>query len=246
VKTIFIKYKFLKKFFPNALNSTTYFKYLREKGINVGRYTKFYNPGTINIDIDRPHLLKIGAYCKITAGVTILTHDYSRSVLRKSHNVILPDGEKTDIGNNVFIGINSIILMGSVIGENSIVGAGSIVKGKFPSNVVIAGNPARIIMTLDEYFKRKIEKNVENIMNYINSFLSFHGRLPRDDEFGLFSILFDEHNNENATKKRIFFKVGGDFEDEVLQTYLSTSPIYNGYKELIDEFNRRKSNEKEI
>ncbi len=49
------------------------------------------------------------------------------------------------IGKNCFIGMNSIILKGTVIGDNSIVGAGSVVSGHFPENVVIAGNPARII-----------------------------------------------------------------------------------------------------
>ncbi len=49
------------------------------------------------------------------------------------------------IGKNCFIGMNSIILKGTVIGDNSIVGAGSVVSGNFPGNVVIAGNPARII-----------------------------------------------------------------------------------------------------
>lgn len=49
------------------------------------------------------------------------------------------------IEDNVFIGCNCLILKGTEIGANSIVGAGSVVCGKFPDNVVIAGNPARII-----------------------------------------------------------------------------------------------------
>lgn len=44
-----------------------------------------------------------------------------------------------------WIGANSIILPGVEIGENTVVGAGSIVVKSFPTGVVVAGNPAKII-----------------------------------------------------------------------------------------------------
>lgn len=52
------------------------------------------------------------------------------------------------IGNDCFIGSNTIVLKGTKLGNNCIVGAGSVVSGVFPDNVVIAGNPAKIIRTL--------------------------------------------------------------------------------------------------
>ena len=52
------------------------------------------------------------------------------------------------IKRNVWIGSNVIILPGVIIGENSIVAAGSVVKGKFPNNIVLGGNPAVIIKNL--------------------------------------------------------------------------------------------------
>ncbi len=50
------------------------------------------------------------------------------------------------IGNNVWIGANTTILDGSVIGDNTIIVANSLVNRRFPPNVIIQGNPAKIIM----------------------------------------------------------------------------------------------------
>ena len=49
------------------------------------------------------------------------------------------------IGDGCFIGANSILLKGTTLGKNCVVGAGSVVSGTFPDNVIIAGNPAKII-----------------------------------------------------------------------------------------------------
>lgn len=52
------------------------------------------------------------------------------------------------IGKNCFIGCNALILKGTEIGDGSVVGAGSVVSGKFTSDVVIAGNPAKVIRSV--------------------------------------------------------------------------------------------------
>lgn len=52
------------------------------------------------------------------------------------------------IGDNVWIGENVAILPGVKIGKNSIVGANSVVTHSFPENVVIGGNPAKIIKVI--------------------------------------------------------------------------------------------------
>ena len=53
------------------------------------------------------------------------------------------------IGDNVWIGDHAMVLKGVTIGENSVVAAGAVVVKDVPANVVVAGNPAKIVKELD-------------------------------------------------------------------------------------------------
>ena len=54
------------------------------------------------------------------------------------------------IGNDVWIGANAVILPGVVIGDGVVVAAGAVVNRDVPPNVVVAGNPARIVKEIDQ------------------------------------------------------------------------------------------------
>ena len=53
------------------------------------------------------------------------------------------------------IGVNVTLLPGVVIGEEALVGAGSVVTKDVPDRVVVVGNPARVIATIDEVLEKK-------------------------------------------------------------------------------------------
>jgi len=94
-----------------------------------------------HLHLDRlyPAGIHIGANCLIASGCTILSHDHCK---RFGNQPLLLD---TIIGKNCFIAVNSTILPGVNIGNEVVVGAGSVVTKNVPSNVIVAGNPARII-----------------------------------------------------------------------------------------------------
>lgn len=59
------------------------------------------------------------------------------------------------------IGSNTCIIGGVSIGDNVVIGAGSVVVKDVPSNVVIAGNPARIIRQLEADTETTTDAKVE-------------------------------------------------------------------------------------
>lgn len=64
-------------------------------------------------------------------------------------NKFIEWAEPVTIGNNVWIGGDVTILPGVTIGDNVVIGAGAVVTKSFPSNVLIGGNPARIIKDIN-------------------------------------------------------------------------------------------------
>ena len=125
----------------------------RKIGVEIGEGTCIYRDVHISSGSEP---IKIGKNCVLT-GCTILAHDASTN-----RELGIKYGEMSPmlpviIGDDCFIGYGSIILMGVSIGEGSIVGAGAVVTKDVPSRSVVAGNPARIIMTTDELVERREE-----------------------------------------------------------------------------------------
>ncbi len=57
--------------------------------------------------------------------------------------------EETLIKKGASIGSSVTLLCGVTVGENAIVGAGSVVTKDVPANTIVAGNPAKVLRTID-------------------------------------------------------------------------------------------------
>lgn len=92
------------------------------------------------------HHIEIGKGCAISDNVCIADSD-SHCIDGHMEKVKAP----IVIGDHVWIGKNVTILKGVTIGDGAVVGAGSVVTKDVLSNTVVAGNPAKLIKTIEKW-----------------------------------------------------------------------------------------------
>lgn len=107
----------------------------------IGKYTNIQDGAIIHVDKDYPTI--IGDYVTIGHGA-------------KLHGCTVHD--------NALIGIGAIVLDGAEIGKGATVAAGCLVppNKKIPENVVVVGNPCKILRDVTEEEKASILKGCMN------------------------------------------------------------------------------------
>lgn len=124
-------------------------------GLRVGK--NVYGLQGAIIDHGSCWLIEIGDDVIFAPQVYLLAHDTST----KKTTGYVKIG-KIKLGNHCFIGARAFIMPGVELGDYCIVGAGSVVTKSFPSRTVIAGNPAKVICTLEEY-EKKLETEIHEL-----------------------------------------------------------------------------------
>lgn len=125
-------------------------KWAKHIGVKVGA-NNFYGDDKEHWGSE-PYLITIGSNCDITNGVKIFTHGGGRAV--RSVDPSFDCFGKVSIGDYVYIGTNALIMPGVSIGNNVLIAAGSVVTKSIPANVVVGGNPASVICSIEEFYER--------------------------------------------------------------------------------------------
>lgn len=212
-----------------------YEQWLREQGVVIGKNLRLFNHKSIRFDTTTPGLITIGDDVSITADVSILTHDFCSSVFRQKYYDYVPGRSKVVIGNNVYIGQKAMILRGVTIGDNVIIGAGAIVTKDIPSDSVVAGIPARVICTLDEYYQKRKAKSVEEAKQYTRDLYHYRGVKPTVEDFWEEFALFyhEEKNYPEAFVERI---KNVQMPDELYDEFIKNNqPIYASFEDFLDD-----------
>ncbi len=103
----------------------------------------YFNFGCVILDVCEVH---IGDHVFIAPGVHIYAASHPlEAELRRTQEF----GQPVSIGNDVWIGGAAIICPGVTLGDRSVIGAGSVVTRDVPCDVVVAGNPARVVRQIE-------------------------------------------------------------------------------------------------
>jgi len=138
----------------------------------------------VTFDYSHCWLISIGDNVTIAPQAYLLAHDAStkrRLNYAKVGSIVIED--------NVFIGARAIVMPGVTIGRNSIVAAGSVVTKSVSEGCIVAGNPARSIMNVEEYLDKMINK-LESSEKYGEAY-TLHGKITDEKKTEMYEALIN-------------------------------------------------------
>jgi acetyltransferase-like isoleucine patch superfamily enzyme len=118
--------------------------YTPESRIEVGSGTRLNGAGVMAYTT-----ISIGPRC-ILGSTVIFDSDFHPVDPARRHDPTAPVSTRPiTVGSNVWLAGQSAVLKGTTVGENSVVAFRAVVSGDIPPNVVVAGNPARVVKRFD-------------------------------------------------------------------------------------------------
>lgn len=217
-------------------SSEAFIEYLEKRGVRVGKCCYIPEPSSVLIDLTDPWLVTLGDNITLTHGVVVLTHDYGWSVMKKSGNskgAVLGSQAPVKIGNNVFVGVNTVITKGVTVGDNVIIGAGSVVNKDCESNSVYAGNPAKKIMTMEEYAQKRADRQFEEAKCLALAYRERFSQEPTKEIFKEYFMLFSTADEAAKSPEfRLRMENCGNF-DETVAYMNSRNPMFDSFEEFL-------------
>ena len=104
---------------------------------------------------------------------------------------------------------------GTNIGDNSIIGVGSICRGIYPPNSVIAGNPAKVICSLEDYYFKRKEHYVNEAIETARIYQEKYNKWPDIHLMGEFFPLYLDRSPEALIANRLSTELCGDNKKEI-------------------------------
>ncbi|MBO4800374.1 MAG: acyltransferase [Bacteroidaceae bacterium] len=222
------------------MSGEEYVSYLRKMGIRVGQNVKFRYPAHTLIDTNRPCLVELGDNLDINDNFVVLTHDFTSFVFRGYYKDFVNSSGRVKIGSNIVFGRNVTILKGVTIGDNCIIGAGSIVSSSIPQNSVAVGVPAKVICSLDEYYKKRKNQQLSEAFEYAIELAKQKGGIEKlemgdfPEEWVLF-LSEEEYKNNNKVRHNVDFRLKGKVD---IHEFLNRSRPFDTFDAFLEAVKR--------
>ena len=128
--------------------------FAKSQGMKVGKGFSIASKWGTSFGTE-PYLITIGDYVRLSGANKFFTHDGGTWAFRDmpEYKDVFKFAPIT-IGDHTFIGYGAYILSGVNIGKRCVIGAGSVVTKSVPDGTVVAGVPAKVICSIDEYAKK--------------------------------------------------------------------------------------------
>jgi hypothetical protein len=123
--------------------------FTRRIGVTVGEGCRIVAPSRAMFGSE-PYMITLGNHVAVAHEARFITHDGGLWVFRRKYPNI-DHAAPIVVHDNVMIGLGAVIMPGVEVGPNSVVAARAVVTRPVPPGTVVAGTPARVICTLDEY-----------------------------------------------------------------------------------------------
>ena len=218
--------------------SSWFIWYLIRAGVKIGNQCYIYNPKSTLLDLTRPYLITLGDNVKIARGAIILTHGFEWSVLREIYKRPFGNCASVKIGNNVFIGMNAIVLKGVSIGSNTVIGAGAVVSHDIPNDSVVAGNPAKVVCTIEQLYEKFVGREQIEAFLQVKE-LNDCGRKPIESDF--FKSYFSLFLNRSESLPDVVKSQLGGYQKE----FVESESEYDDFEEFLnhaDQYIKKISN----
>lgn len=212
-------------------SGAAYVKFLRKSGVVVGEGTYFQSPKYVDIDMTRPSLISIGKNCFFNKYVEFHTHDWVSHVFINSGREMINSSGSISIGDNVAFGRHVTVLKNVTIGDNCFIAAHSLVTKSIPSNSIAAGIPAKVIMSLDEYYKKRLSVREDEAFAYARSIVERFGRIPVPADFmEEFPLFVSGHEVERYPEIPIRQRLGPSYQ-RFLDDHVAPYKSFNDFLE---------------
>lgn len=219
------------KYYWVTSSSVKYISYLRKKGIIIGEDCFFQSPKTAVVDYTRPLLVEIGNHCYFLENFTLLTHDNITKVFGPLYHDYVPSSGKVTIGNNVYFTRNCTVLKGVSIGDNCIIGFGATVTHDIPANSVAVGTPAKVICSIEDYYKKRKVQSIEETKKYVQTIYNKTGKRPTVEQmWEEFPFWMEGNQDDERLRFSVRYQTRG-FYEEWKQEHKS---MYKTFNEFID------------